>query len=70
MKLSECKIGEIVITTTGEVGYIEGLGYAGSAELIMQQAPAERLKYTIPRVKFPHGGTVLWNPINLQIYKD
>lgn len=55
MKLSECKIGEVVITYDGEIGHIVGLQYNVGDEFV-RDVPRKDLKFhTIPVVKFPSG---------------
>jgi len=68
MKLSQCTIGTIVLTKDNLLGHIVGLTFNCSPVDAVMMTPDEKLKYTIPLVKFPdkeHG----IHHCNLSIYK-
>jgi hypothetical protein len=53
MKLSQCKMGEVVITNGGRVGHIVGFAYNIHFPYVGDLSAEELKAETIPVVKFP-----------------
>ena len=71
MKLSECKIGEVIVDQSGNIGHIVGLTYNVELSLMGNMPYDERISRTIPLVKFPFKEQVVgihYN--NIELYKD
>lgn len=69
MKLSECKMGVVVVDHDGYIGHVVGLTYNISVKLTGNLTPLELQKHTIPEVKFPEGIRAIHHN-NLKLYKD
>ena len=75
MKLSKCKLGEIVIMKDSgtmcrdaKVGMIVGLTYNCRVQDTGMMSAEERIERTIPEVKFPDGSSHGVHPGNLELY--
>ena len=69
MKLSECKIGTMVITKYLKVGHVVGVQYNVHIAKTGVMTNEERLNHTIPRVRFADGERGVHHT-NLKIFKD
>lgn len=55
MKLNQCTLGKLVITSDKKVGHIVGLTYNVSLQFTGNMSDDEKFERTIPLVKFPDG---------------
>jgi hypothetical protein len=69
MKLSECKIGTMVITKDLEVGHVVGIQYNVGLALTGGMTNEDKFSRTIPTVKFPDGERGVHHG-NLKIFRD
>lgn len=69
MKLSECKIGTMVITESLEVGHVVGIQYNVSLAHTGGMTNEDKFSRTIPSVKFADGERGVHHG-NLKIFKD
>lgn len=68
MKLSECKIGAIIITDDLEVGHIIGVQYNVHISQTGGMTNKEKFKHTIPTVRFPDGERGIHHS-NIKLFK-
>ncbi len=69
MKLSQCKIGTMVITKDLEVGHVVGIQYNVSIKYTGGMTNEDKFNGTIPTVKFADGERGIHHH-NLKVFKD